>query len=327
MKRLWLFVVFAIVSCGNSESDTNKIVLYTASPVALLEPIKDAFTEDTGIEVEVIAAGTGELLKRIEAESRKPLGDVLWGGTLSAVSRNTDFFEEYVTVHDNKVYNDFKNVEGNLTRFTLIPSILMINENITSGVNVRGYADLLDPRLKGKIAFADPNLSSSAFEHLVNMLYAMGNGDPEKGWDFIEKLVVNLDGKILGSSSSVFKGVADSEYAVGLTHEGAALNYVAPGQPVKIVYMQEGVVVKPDGVYMIKGGPNEENAKLFMDYLVSDNVQSILEDMNYRTVRADIPSNGKIKPLSEIKLIKDDEVVVAAKKQEWLNKFKDILIK
>ena len=75
----------------------------------------------------------------------------------------------------------------------------MINTNLIGDVKVEGYEDLLNPALKGKIAFADPSKSSSSYEHLINMLYAMGNGDPDKGWDYVEKLCRNLD----GSSSPV----------------------------------------------------------------------------------------------------------------------------
>ena len=87
--------------------------------------------------------------------------------------------------------------------------------------------DLLNPALKGQIAFNDPTTSSSSFEQLVNMLYAMGDGNPENGWDYVEKLYANLDGKLLGTSSAVYKGVADGEYTVGLTFESAAANYIS----------------------------------------------------------------------------------------------------
>ena len=66
------------------------------------------------------------------------------------------------------------------------------------------------------------------------MLYAMGNGNPEKGWDYIRKFCANLDGKLLSGSSAVYKGVADGEYTVGLTFEEGGVNYVVSGSPVKV---------------------------------------------------------------------------------------------
>ncbi len=326
MKKLWLLVIFIVVSCSDKEK-SNQVVVYTPASTALLNPIKDAFTKETGIAVNVIVAGTGELLKRIEAESNKPQGDVLWGGSFATISRNTEFFEEYVSSHNDKIQNFYKDRDGNKTPFTISPSVIMINTDLVGDIPINGYADLLNPALRGKIAFADPNLSSSSYDHLVNMLYAMGEGNPEEGWWYVEELIDNLEKKLVSGSSAVYKGVGDGEYAVGLTFEEGALNYVAPGKPVEVVYMEEGVIFKANGSYLIKNSPNPENAKLFIDFLMGDTVQSMVEDLNRRSVRTDIPSRGKLKPLSEIKLLEDDEKNVVAKRQEWLNKFKDILVK
>ncbi len=201
----------------------------------------------------------------------------------------------------------------------------MINTNLTKNIKIEGYADLLNPALKGKIACADPSASSSSFEHLVNMLYAMGNGNPEKGWDYVKKLCANLDGKLLSGSSAVYKGVADGEYAVGLTYEEGGINYVVSGSPVKVIYMKEGVISKPEGVYIIKGAKNLENAKKFIDYCVSLDAQNILiNKVNRRAIRKDASSSEVVIPMTEIYSIKDDPDFVESNRQKWLDKFRDI---
>ena len=100
------------------------------------------------------------------------------------------------------------------------------------------------------------------------MLYAMGNGNPDNGWAYVEKLCGNLDGKLLSGSSAVYKCVADGEYTVGLTFEEGGAKYVADGAPVKLVYMKEGVISKPDGIYIIKNAKHMENAKKFIDFIL-----------------------------------------------------------
>ena len=62
--------------------------------------------------------------------------------------------------------------------------------------NEEGYKDLLKPELKGKIASCSPEASSSAYEHLVNALNAMGDGKPENGWGYIDKLIDNMEERI-----------------------------------------------------------------------------------------------------------------------------------
>ncbi|MDF2877922.1 MAG: extracellular solute-binding protein [Clostridia bacterium] len=306
---------------------SKNLVIYCPHPLEFINPLVSEFETQTGVSVEVVAAGTGELLKRVEAEQGNPLGDIFWGGSLSTMEPQQSLFENYQSINEEYVFDDMKNVEGPLTRFTNIPSVIMVNKNLIGDIKIEGYEDLLNPALKGKIAHCDPSKSSSSFEHLINMLYAMGQGDPEKGWDYVKKLCENLDGKLLSGSSAVYKGVADGEYTVGLTFEEGGAKYVADGAPVELVYMEEGVISKPDGIYIIKESKNMENAKKFIDFITGKDAQTIIiEQLNRRSVRKDVAAPNGLKKIEDIHLIYDDQEVVVAKKQEWLDKFKDIFI-
>ena len=322
-----LIVLSLCFGCSSEKSESsNALVIYCPHPLDFINPLVDDFkAKNPGINVDVIAAGTGELLKRVESEKDNPLGDILWGGSLNTIRLKMDLFENYTSTNEVNIAEFYKNVEGPITRFTTIPSVLMVNTNLSKNIKIEGYGDLLNPALKGKIACADPSASSSSFEHLVNMLYAMGNGNPEKGWDYVKKLCANLDGKLLSGSSAVYKGVADSEYTVGLTFEEGGANYVVSGSPVKLVYMKEGVVFKADGIYIIKNAKNMENAKKFVDYATSYDAQkTINEKLNRRSVRDDLPPSEILLSVDKINVIKDDDATVEANKQNWLNKFKDI---
>lgn len=309
----------------STKAASKSLVVYCPHPVEFINPIVSEFENKTGIKVEVITAGTGELLKRVEAEKANPLGDVLWGGSLSTVTPKKDLFQVYKSPNEATVFPTCRNTEGMLTRFTNIPSVIMVNTKLIGNINITGYQDLLNPALKGKIAFADPAKSSSSFEHLINMLYAMGKGNPDKGWDYVGKLVKNLNGKLLGGSSAVYQGVANGEYTVGLTFEEGAAKYVKSKAPVKIIYMKEGVISKPDTVQIIKGAKNLDNAKKFIDFVTSKTTQQMIASkLNRRSVRKDVYNAFGLKPFSDMKLIKDNPAVVDANKQNWLDKFKDI---
>jgi iron(III) transport system substrate-binding protein len=349
---LVLCMVLSLAACGSSNNETKSpesnngtttepkddaanevtetkasgdLVVYCPHPLEFINPLVSEFESQTGIKVEVIAAGTGELLKRVESEQANPLGDIFWGGSLSTMKPQMGLFENYQSINEEFVQEGMKNVEGSLTRFTDIPSVIMVNTDLIGDIEVNGYEDLLNPELKGKIAHCDPSKSSSSYEHLINMLYAMGNGNPDNGWDYVNKLCENLDGKLLSGSSAVYKGVADGEYVVGLTFEEGAAKYVADGAPVKVVYMEEGVISKPDGVYIIKNAKNMDNAKLFIDFITSKDAQTIIvEQLNRRSVRTDVAAPSYLLPKEDMKIILDDEEVVVEKKTEWLEKFNDI---
>ena len=326
---IMLTLTLAACSSGDKKTggDSKELTVYSPHPLEFTEPLVKDFENETGIKVELISAGSGELLKRVESESKNPLSDVLWGGSISTLSSKKDLFEKYESSNEEDVIDSYKNTDGYITRFSVVPSVIMVNTNLIGDVKVEGYQDLLNKELKGTIANADPSKSSSSFEHLINQLYAMGEGVPDDGWDYVSDFVENLDGKLLSGSSAVYKGVADGEYTVGLTFEEAALNYVKNGAPVEVVYPEEGTIAKADGMAIIKDANNLENAKKFVDYVTGKEVQQkITSELNRRSVLKGIeidPKSG-MKDLNDVKVIKDDEEWSNDNKEELLSKYKDI---
>lgn len=300
------------------------LVVYSPHPLNLINPIVAEFEASTGIPVKVYTAGTGQLLEMVE-KREEPLCDVLWGGSLSVVMPRADLFEDYTSVNEGMVREEFRNKEGNLTRFTDPPSVLMVNLNLIGDCPARGYADLLQPELRGWIAMCDPAVSSSAQEHLINMLYAMGEGDPESGWDYVQAFCQNLDGRLLGSSAEVYRGVAEGRFAVGLTFEEGAYHYVAAGAPVQIVYMEEGVISTPDGVYIVKEAPHGQEARTFVDFVTGRDAQSVIADsLGRRSVRVDVAEPAYLPDKSNLKMLYDDKELVTREKENWIRRFGEI---
>ncbi|MDA0024641.1 ABC transporter substrate-binding protein [Brachyspira hyodysenteriae] len=330
-----LMISIMLFSCSKNEntSETSSLVIYSPSSRDFIDPlIEDFKSKNPNIEVEVIIAGTGELIKRIETEKNDPLCDVLMAANINLVKNNQDLFENYTTTNENEILDSYKNVEGTMTRFMISPSVLIVNTNLVGDINIEGYSDLTNEQLKGKIAFNDPSTSSSSFKHLVTILYTMGKDDINKGWEYIDKLCDNLDGKLLTGSSAVYKGVADNEYTVGLTFENAAANYAASGSPVKLVYMKEGVIMEPAGIYIIKNAKNMENAKKFLDYMTSFDTQKKMNDeLNARAVRKDLGASPILVDIKNINAITSNEELeyidnfVKENQETWLEKFKNII--
>lgn len=315
---------------GKTEGGT--LVLYASTPEDFLQVVTASFEAATGIKVEVVSAGTGELYKRIEAEGDNPLGDVMLGGMVSSgFAPNGGLWEPYVSVNDADLPAEFRNTTGNVTGFSLVPSALMLNNDLLDGIQVAGYEDLLDPALKGKLVMPDPISTSSGWEQLVNILYAMGGGDTDEGWAYVDKLLANLDGKVLQSSGAVHKGVADGEYAVGLIAEAMADPYIQQGLNVSKVFMSEGVVVNLDGVAIIKGAKNMDSAKKFIDFLTSKEFQEEMASIALprRPVRTDItvPTDNGLTPTEDIKQLAVDYDYIAQHKTDMQEKFKTLAMK
>ena len=301
---------------------------YTARREALNNAVIPEFEKDTGIKVEVVVAGTGELLKRAQSEKDNPLGDIFWVADQTMLSSSKDLFMEYVSPEDSNMLEAFRNNTGYFTPAFADPTVMIVNKDLKGDMKIDGFEELLNPELKGKIAFGDPVNSSSAFQSLLAMLYGMGkDGDPlsDQAWDYVDQFIANLDGKMCNSSSQVYKGVAEGEYVVGLTWEDPAANYVKEGAAVEVVFPKEGAIFPGESVQILKGCKHPENAKKFVDYMLSEKIQNAVgSNLTVRPLRKDATLADYMTPQSEIKLFDNyDEGWVAEHKVEITNLFSE----
>ncbi len=321
------FSIGAARAADGSIAGTTLIV-YTMNEQGMLENLIPVFEEKSGVTVQLVTAGTGELYQRIRSEVANPQGDVLFGGGAAMADANKDLWAEYVSPEDASLEESGRNMTGFYTSYQADGSNLLVNKDALAdlGVTVTSYADLLKPELKGKLAFGDPTASSSAFAQLTNMLKAVG-GDYESaaGWDYVRQLVVQLDGIMIGSSSQIAKDVAAGEYAVGLTYEPLSLNFVLSGAPVEIVYPSEGAVFLNATLQVIKGGPNEAAAQAFVDFIISEEGQTIIADKTAgRPLRKGVVKSG-LPLLSDIPTAQEDSAYVAEHRSDIIAKFKKVL--
>ena len=303
----------------------GKLVIYSPNSEGLMDATIPLFEEKYGVDVEVIQAGTGELIKRIQSEKDDPYADVMFGGSWSLAYDNEDLWEPYVSANDANVIDAYKNTCGFITGNVLDGSCIIVNTDLIGDIEINGYEDLLNPALKGKIATADPANSSSAFAQLTNMLLAMGGYESDDAWQYVNDLFANIDGKISESSSAVYKSVADGENVVGLSYEDPCSQLVRDGAPVKVIYPKEGTVYLPASATIVKGAKNMDNAKLFIDFILSEEVQNIWgSTLTNRPVMKDAATSDFMTPMSEIKVIQEDIPYVSTHKQEIVDKYTGI---
>ena len=317
MKKKWMYyaacglALFGLAACSSNESaddsssdkgDGGSLVVYSPNSEGLIGATIPAFEEKYGIKVELIQAGTGELFKKLESEKEAPVADVIFGGS----------YTQYAT-------------HGYSTPYTLDGSVLIVNPDLTKGMNIEGYSDLLKPELKGKIATADPANSSSAFAQLTNMLQAQGGYKDDKAWSYVKDLFTLIDGKIGSSSSGVYKAVADGEMAVGLSYEDPAVKLLNDGANIKVVYPKEGTVFLPASAAIVKKAKNMENAKKFIDFIISQEVQDTLgTTTTNRPVRKNAKTSENMKPIDKIKTLTEDYDYVIKNKSDIVKKYNEV---
>jgi len=309
----------------SDKSLSGPLILYSSMTENDLDNLLKGFGElYPDIEIEVVNGSAGELTARIAAEAGNPQGDVMWGGLNSGDGDiYSDIFEHWVTEYEADLPDAYKSPNGYYNMDHLSTIVFCVNTDLEKelGLDITGYSDLLDPKLKGKIVLSDPNSSSAAWNNLANIMTVFGE-DSDEAWDYIEKLLRN-DIVISTSSSVCFKAVADGEYVVGLTYEDGASTLLKAGATnIKMVYPEEGASGFAFGCAVIKGAPHMEAAKAMVNYLMSPEGQTYLGNA-LGTLRF---TNPKAKYESPY-LPDDSEINWVIRDNNWLRNNKENILK
>ena len=318
MKTLAGLLVAAVsVAAIGSASAQEKVVLYTAHKTSLVQALAPVFEKETGIKTEVIQLGSSEVTRRIRAEAKAPKADVVWSTTGSLLTESADILEPYKSKEAASIDPRFVKSPA-WTPYTAVIYVLMQNSRMVPDADMpKTLADLADPKWKGKIASARADNSGSSFQQMMTVLTVFG----DQGWTKYGEIAKNF--VLTDSSGSVPRYVADGEAPLGLTLEDNALEYKAGGAQVKIAYLSDGTTASPDGVALVKGAPNAENGKKFIDWALSKKTQELLvKEAGRRSVRTDVAGPGDLPPLGSLKLVELKSVEELGGTQAILEKWR-----
>lgn len=306
----------------------GSVVIYSANESTLDTLVFDAFNKATGIEVRPIAAGSGVLMKRIASEKAHPQGDIIWGVSRSLLQSNVQYLQSYVSKNKEAIPAEYRDPQDRWIGTNLHLLVLLDNaKEVPAAAAPKSWADLLDPKWQGKIAFTDPANSGSAYTNTTLLVELWGGGDA--GWGKVQKLYANL--KILNKSSLVFQGVGTGEYPLGMSLEYAGYLWASNGAPVKVIYPSDGTVVAMEGVGIIKGGPDTENAKQFVDFINKKEVRELIFRKTFRRpARQDLDLSklpGGMPNLSQVKIAAYDEAAWTKDRPQSMDKIRAIIEK
>jgi iron(III) transport system substrate-binding protein len=325
LARAAVFGLVLLGAAGIAEAQ-QKVVVYSANDSTLNDLAFAAFQKEAGIVVESISTGSGVLFKRIQSEKDHPQGDIIWGVSRALLQSNAAYFAPYKSKNADAIPVQFRDPNDLWIGTNLHLLVILQNtQALAAEQGPRRWTDLRDPKWHGKIAFTDPANSGSAFANIALLVEQWGGGDA--GWGKVKELVANT--KMLNRSSLVFQGVGQGEYPLGISLEYAGLLWAHDGAPVKTIYPEDGTLALMEGVALVKGGPNPEGAKAFVDWInKKETREMILKATFRRPARQDIDlANlpGNMPPLASLKLLSYDEDAWTARRAEALEKIKGII--
>jgi len=270
------------------EGLSGVVYVYMPSPPALAERLAESFTELTGVEVRPYIGTTGEILARLEAEAANPIADVVilasWsdglalregGQLLSHMPEGAELLHPGLIDSENTLFGMSASAVGVVYNTQLIPELSATWEELAS------------EEFRDQLAFPCPERSGSASDFLSGFIYNRGE---EAGWATWEAMAdygmivpganaAALEAVITGSRSILVAGVDWNAFA--------AINR---GEPINFYYPAEGTVVNPRPAMILETSRNLDNAKAFMDFMLTDEAQEMIAEAFLIPGRSDVTS-------------------------------------
>jgi len=298
----------ALIEAAKKE---GKVLYYTSVDLPMAEKIARAFeAKYPGIAVRVERTGAERVFQRITQEysSRIYAVDVVNSSDAAhlIVWKRGGILAPYVPEDIAKHYPaEHKDADGLFASFRLGLSVIAYNTNLVKAEGApRSFADLLDPKWKGKMIKAHPGYSGT-------IMTATHQIARDLGWSYLEKL--SQQGVMqVQSASDPPKKLALGERAVQADgNEYNLFQLKESGRPVEPVYAAEGtpLIVGPNAIF--KNAPNPNAARLFQSYCFSAECQQLIIDVGgLRSVHPQTKEKSGRKPFKEIKTMKEDAAAV-----------------
>lgn len=290
MKKTVLTILLStllglFILAGNALAN-SELVIVTSFPKDLFETYKKAFeVKHPDITIVVKSKKTSAAVAYIRETASKPDSDIMWASAVDAfaVLKEDGLLATYTIPKDIA-----KNIpakigtypmhdhDGAYFGFALSGYGIMWNNSYLQAYRIKTpkeWTDLTNPNFHGHLAMSAPSRSGTT--HLTVEAILQGYGW-EKGWEIILNMGGNM-AVITERSFGVPQGVINGEFGVGVVIDFFGLSSIASGNPVDFIYPSITPIV-PANIGMIKGGPNPENAKKFIHFLLSKDGQLLLFD-------------------------------------------------
>jgi iron(III) transport system substrate-binding protein len=303
----------------------GQLTWYTSADLQLAEKVGKIFEEKFfGIRVRVERAGGERIFSRVAQEYSSGLhvadavstGDAAQFLAWKRQGMLAPYVPEDVARHIPPEHRDPDGLYATVRSSLCV--IAYNTELVAHGVAPKSFADLLDPRWKGKIVKAHPSYSGTIMTSTYQMVR-------ELGWPYLEKLAEQQVLQIQSATDTPKKVMLGERPIMADGNESNVLLLKETGKPIEVVYAAEGTpsIVQPSAVFVAAPHPNA--ARLFQNYLFSVEGQELFVNLGgLRSLHAVVRDKPGRTPLSAIKVWKDDPTAVETQGEEIKRRYSQI---
>lgn len=318
-----MFALALLGGCKPGNQQSNTVVVYTSVDDVFARPVCEQFQKQTGIEVKLVpdteeTKSTG-LLNRLIAEKNRPQTDVFWSGdpVRAAVLKAKGISAPFKPANPADTTGRFSDPQGHWSALSARARVIIYNTNlVAAGQEPKSLNDFLDAKWKGKTCLANPLFGTTSM-HAAALFETMGDA---KAKGFFDGLRAN-GAKMLSSNGEVKRRVAAGEFAFGLTDTDDASVAMKEGKPLMLVYPDQdgaGTLIVPNAAVLVANGPNPDNGRQFIEYLLTAAVEQTLAESEaaQMPLRPGVPVPPGVKRVEEIKAMNVNYEKLGARLEE-----------
>jgi iron(III) transport system substrate-binding protein len=251
-----------------SALDTNETKLYIPE-----------FEKDTGIKVQWVRMSSGEILARLKAEARNPQVSIWFGGPSQdhIAAKKAGLLIPYKPTLDWPLADTARDPDWHWTGYYFGAIGFAANTTILKKLNADppgSWEDLLRPQFKNQIAIAFPYTSGTSYTVLATLVQLMGEDKAFAYWKRLHANIHHYDKS--GSAPVTQAGLGEVGVAIAFSHDVIAKG-IDKGYPIALSFPKEGTGFEIGAMSLIKGGPEPDLAKRFVDWALSTRAQNLMQ--------------------------------------------------
>ncbi|MFL5092164.1 MAG: extracellular solute-binding protein [Xanthobacteraceae bacterium] len=295
---------------------------YTSTPVAQAQQLASRFEQQTGIKVQLLRSGGQAVLRRLQQEisAGRPGADVLTmsdAGAANGLARQS-LLEPFRPQGFDKVVEGAKDKEGRwIAQRLQLVGIPVRTDKVAEADRPKTWSDLKHPKYKGLMVMPDPSFTAI-------QLVVVGMLSQRLGWDFYKALRAN-DTMVVQGHQQVFSTMQQGERLIGA--EGADPRSFFDGKEVPnqaMIYPSEGTFIVSSPTAVLKGARNSNAAKLFAEFMITPEAQTIIAESGIHSSRVDVAPPPGQPALTDIKFLPIDLDFIEEKGRELKTRFGEI---
>jgi iron(III) transport system substrate-binding protein len=341
MRVSWFTWIVSVTVIGlllgvgpSSAAPPSKIVVYSGMDEYTMNVLTKAFEPMTGIKVEsLVLAAAGTMAARVRSEAAAPKADIFIGGSaeIHAPLARDGLLLAYRAQEETsgRVPAEYIDPSGLWHGFYAGPLVIIVNRRLyDQEIKTRGgpypqtWDDLLHATYARRVAAWNPATVGGGYIFMVGQIFRAGNED--KGFDWLKRFDASV--RVYGPTGpSTIPLVVRGEAVAGIAWLDDTAEAKDGGQPLEYV-------IPPDtageigAVSIIKGGPNSEGAKRFVDFVLTKGAQEVIAKFGFKyPVRTDVPIRSDFPALSSLKFVKYDRPFALQNRDRLTKKWEELI--